>query len=236
MFTNMWGLQDTGQAVNGFSGTPGADIRFIAAWGLARSSTNPVVVAVIDTGVDYTHPDLAGNMWLNPGEIPGNGLDDDGDGYVDDEYGYDFADHLASPEDSGFHGTHVAGTIAAIGNNQLGVIGVDYQAKIMALKASSDGDTLSTADIIEAIQYATLMKNRGVNIVAINESFGGGDSSSAEIAAMQAAGEAGIIFCIAAGNDSNNNDNAPFYPANYDLTNKIVVAATDQNDALASFF
>ena len=174
-------------------------------------------------------------MWTNPGEIPNNGIDDDGNGYVDDYYGYDFADNLPNPSDSGFHGTHVAGTIAAVGNNQLGVIGVDYQAKIMALKASSDGETLADSAIISAIQYATMMKGRGVNIVAINESFGGGGSNSTERAAMLAAGSAGIIFCCAAGNNTANNDTTFFYPASYRLTNMIVVAATDQNDALASF-
>jgi subtilisin family serine protease len=235
LFTNLWGLQNTGQSVNGTAGTAGDDIRFVAAWGLARPTTNQIVVAIIDTGVDYTHPDLAGNMWTNPGEIPGNGVDDDGNGYVDDYYGYDFADNLPNPTDSGFHGTHVAGTIAAIGNNQLGVIGVDYQARIMALRASSDGNTLPDSAIIEAIQYATMMKGRGVNIVAINESFGGSGSNSTERAAMQAAGNAGIIFCVAAGNNTSDNDTTAVYPANYRLTNMIVVAATDQNDALASF-
>ncbi len=235
LFTNLWGLRNTGQSVNGSAGTAGDDIRFVGAWGLARPTTNQIVVAIIDTGADYTHPDLAGNMWTNPGEIAGNGVDDDGNGYVDDYYGYDFADGLPNPTDSGFHGTHVAGTIAALGNNQLGVIGVDYQAKIMALKASSDGSSLASSAIIEAIQYATMMKNRGVNIVAINESFGGGGSSSTEVAAMQAAGTNGIIFCVAAGNNTANNDTTAFYPASYRLTNMIVVAATDQNDALASF-
>jgi subtilisin family serine protease len=235
LFTNLWGLRNTGQMVNGFTGTAGDDIRFVAAWGLARPTTNQFVVAIIDTGVDYTHPDLAGNMWTNPGEIPGNGLDDDGDGYVDDYYGYDFLDNLPNPTDSGFHGTHVAGTIAAIGNNQLGVIGVDYQARIMALRVSSDGNSMPDSAVIEAIQYATMMKGRGVNIVAINESFGGGGSNSTERAAMVAAGNAGIIFCVAAGNNTANNDTTAVYPASYRLTNMIVVAATDQNDALASF-
>ena len=235
LFANLWGLQNTGQYINGTAGTAGDDIRFVAAWGLARPTTNQIVVAVIDTGADYTHPDLAGNMWTNPGEIPGNGVDDDGNGYVDDYYGYDFADNLPNPMDSGYHGTHVAGTIAAVGNNQLGVIGVDYQARIMALRASSDGNTLPDSAIIEAIQYATMMKDRGVNIVAINESFGGGGSNSTERAAMQAAGNVGIIFCVAAGNNTANNDTTAFYPASYRLTNMIVVAATDQNDALASF-
>jgi len=236
LFTNLWALQNTGQMINGSSGTAGDDIRFIPAWALAQQpSTNRPVVGVIDTGVDYGHPDLAANMWTNTGEIPNNGVDDDHDGYVDDYYGYDFADNLPEPIDSGFHGTHVAGTIAAVGNNAIGVIGVDYQARIMALRASSDGNSLPNSAVVAAIEYATMMKGRGVNVVAINESFGGGGSNSTERAAMVSAGNAGIIFCIAAGNDSSDNDTTPTYPADYRLGNMIVVAATDPNDALASF-
>jgi len=235
LFPQMWGLQNTGQSVNGTAGTAGDDIKFVGAWGLANSPANQVVVAVVDSGVDYTHPDLSANMWTNPGEIPNNGIDDDGNGYVDDFFGYDFADGTSDPQDSGYHGTHVAGTIAAVGNNQLGVIGVDYQARIMALKVSTDGSTIISSAEIEALQYATMMKGRGANIVAINASFGGGGSSSTERSAIQAAGSAGIIFCAAAGNDSTNNDTTPVYPASYRLPNMIVVAASDQNDALASF-
>jgi subtilisin family serine protease len=235
LFSQMWGLQNTGQSVSGTPGTPGADIHFVAATAMARSTTNPPVVAVVDTGVDYYHPDLAANMWINPGEIPNNGTDDDHNGYVDDYYGYDFASGLPSPSDSGFHGTHVAGTVAAVGNNLLGVIGVNSQAKIMALKVSSDGSSLADSAIIEAVQYATMMKGRGVNLVAINASFGGGGSNSTERAAIQAAGTAGIIFCAAAGNNSLNHDVSTDYPSSYRLSNMIVIAATDQNDALASF-
>ncbi|MGA2221273.1 MAG: S8 family serine peptidase [Verrucomicrobiia bacterium] len=234
LFAQQWGLQNTGQVVNGAAGTAGDDIRFVSAWSLAQPAAGAVVVAVIDTGVDYTHPDLVSNMWTNAGEIPGNGVDDDGNGYVDDYYGYDFADNLPDPMDSGLHGTHVSGTIAATGIPS-GVVGVNNQAKIMALKASSDGNTLSDDAVIEAIQYATMMKGRGVNIVAINASFGGGGQSVVESAAIQSAGDAGIIFCAAAGNDSVNNDTTPTYPASYRLPNMIVVAASDQNDALASF-
>jgi subtilisin family serine protease len=236
LFTNLWALQNTGQSPNGITGTAGADIRFVPAWSLTQPpGTNRPVVAVIDSGVDYRHPDLASNIWINNGEIPNNGNDDDSDGYVDDYYGYDFADNLPDPIDSGFHGTHVAGTIAAVGNNLIGVIGVDYQARIMSLRASNDGETLPDSAIISAIQYATMMKGRGVNVVAINESFGGGGSNSAERAAMVTAGNAGIIFCVAAGNDSSDNDTTLTYPADYRLGNMIVVAATDQNDALSFF-
>lgn len=236
LFTNLWALQNTGQSPNGITGTAGDDIKFIPASTLAQApGTNPPVVAVIDSGVDYRHPDLASNIWINTAENPTNGLDNDGDGYTNDYYGYDFADNLPSPIDSGFHGTHVAGTIAAVGNNGIGVIGVNYQARIMCLRASNDGETLFDSAIIQAIEYATMMKGRGVNVVAINESFGGSSSSSIESAAMTSAGDAGIIFCCAAGNNSSDNDTTPVYPANYRLANQIVVAATDQNDVLASF-
>ncbi len=234
-FGQLWGLQNTGQEVNGLFGTAHADIGFLKAWGLARPSTNEVVVAVIDTGLDLTHPDIASNLWTNPGEIPNNGLDDDHDGYVDDVHGYDFVNGTGAVTDSGFHGTHVAGTVAASGNNGLGVIGVDFQAHIMALKTSSDGSSISSAAAIEATQYAAMMKSRGVNVVAINASFGGGSSSSTESTAIQAAGDVGIVYCAAAGNDGADNDATPTYPANYRLPNMIVIAASDQNDALATF-
>ena len=235
LFPHLWGLRNIGQSVDSVVGTSGADTRFVAAWSLARTTTNQVVVAVLDTGADVTHPDLAPNMWNNPGEVANNGIDDDANGYTDDVVGYDFVDGVASVQDSGFHGTHVSGTIAAAGNNQAGVIGVDYQAKIMALKISDDGLTIDTGSEILALQYAVMMRNRGVNLVAINASFGGGGNNSAESAAIQAAGNAGIIFCAAAGNESSNNDSALTYPASYQLSNMIVVAASDQNDALATF-
>ena len=234
-FGELWGLQNIGQGVNGVTGSAHADIGFLSAWGLARPSTNEVVVAVIDTGLDFTHPDIASNLWTNPGEIPNNGLDDDGNGYVDDLHGYDFVNGTGAVTDAGFHGTHVAGTIAASGNNGLGVIGVDFQAHIMALRVSNDGTVFDTGAIIEALQYAAMMKTRGVNVAAINASYGGGSYSSTESAAIQAAGSVGIVFCAAAGNDAANNDAAAVYPANYRLPNMIVIAASDQNDALATF-
>lgn len=235
LFSEMWGLQNTGMPVNGSTGAAGDDIKFLKAWAMARPATNEVVVAVIDTGVDYTHPDLSANMWTNTMEIPGNGLDDDGNGFPDDVVGYDFADGNGNPADSGYHGTHVAGTIAAVGFNGVGTIGVDFRAKLMALRASNNGSNFTSSAVIEAVQYATMMKTRGVNIAAINASFGGGGYSSAESAAIQSAGDAGIIYCAAAGNHSLDHDVGASYPASYRLPNMIVVAATDQNDALASF-
>jgi subtilisin family serine protease len=234
-FGQLWGLQNTGQSVNGFGGAPKADVGFLKAWGLTRATTNEIVVGVIDTGIDPTHPDLTNNLWINPGESPGNGVDDDANGYPDDVHGYDFALGTGTLTDSGFHGTHVAGTVAASGNNGIGVVGVDFQAHLMALKVSADGTSLDTAAIVEATQYATMMKARGVNVVALNASYGGGSASSIEISSIQAAGGAGIVFCAAAGNESANNDTTLQYPASYRLPNMIVVAASDQNDALASF-
>ena len=234
-FAQLWGLQNTGQSVSGTAGTTGDDIKFLKAWSLARTSSPQVVAAVIDTGIDYNHPDLAPNLWVNPGEIPGNGVDDDGNGFVDDVHGYDFADNVGDTFDSGFHGTHVSGTIAAAGNNLIGIIGVNYQARIMVLKASNDGSSFGSDAIIGALDYATLMKGRGVNIVSINASFGGGGPSTMESDAIQATGDAGIIFCAAAGNSSLDHDVTPDYPSSYRLNNMIVVAASDQNDALASF-
>ena len=235
LFPELWGLQNTGQLVDGSSGAVGADVSFLDAWGMACSTSLVAVVAVVDTGVDYTHPDLAGNLWTNPGEVPNNSVDDDGNGYVDDSCGYDFVNHTSDPADAGYHGTHVAGIIAAVGNNGCGVIGVAHKAKVLALKVSGDGESITSSAEIEAIQYAAMMKSRGVNVVAINASYGGGGYSTTERAAIAAASEAGIVFCAAAGNDGGNNDSTPMYPASYRLPNMVVVAATDQNDALAKF-
>lgn len=234
-FTEMWALHNTGQQVSGITGTSGADIEFIQAWEKARPQTGEIVVGVIDTGVDFIHPELAPRMWTNTLEIPNNNVDDDSNGYKDDYYGYDFVDDLPDPSDSGYHGTHVAGTIGAQGNNNLGVIGVNDLVKIMALKVSADGDAISTSAIIDALDYAVAMKKRGVPLVALNASYGGGGFSNAERTAILAAGDEDILLCVAAGNETANNNNTSSYPASYRLANMIVVASTDSKDALSSF-
>lgn len=243
-FTDLWGLHNTGQVVSGSAGTSDVDIDYPEAWELSRPhDASEMIVAVIDTGVDYNHPDLAANMWTNPGENPTNGVDDDANGYTDDYYGYDFAGDVDRPPDADpmdvdldpGHGTHVAGTTAAVRDNSHGIVGVHHGARIMALKASPDGLNLPDAATIAAIDYAVMMKGKGFNIVAINASYGGGGSSVLEEDAIEEAGNAGIVFCAAAGNDGSNNDNFPQYPAGYDLSNIISVAATDSDDDLASF-
>lgn len=234
-FPQLWALKNSGQPVNGTTGISGDDIGFVPAWKLARPTSSEVVVAVIDTGLDITHPDIVANLWTNPGEIANNGQDDDANGFIDDVHGYNFVDGNANIADSGYHGTHVSGTIAATGNNGLGIVGVNFQAHIMALKVSNDGQSISSDAEIAAIEYASMMKSRGVNVVAINASFGGGPSSSVEAAAIAAAGNVGIVLCTSAGNESADNDAVASYPASYRLPNMIVVAATTQTNTLAGF-
>ncbi|MGE5175287.1 MAG: S8 family serine peptidase [Hyphomicrobiales bacterium] len=224
-YPEMYGLHNTGQT----GGTPGADISAQLAWDQFTGDPN-LKVGVIDTGVDYNHPDLSANIWTNPGEIPGNGIDDDGNGYVDDVHGYDFVNHDGDPFDDNGHGTHTSGTIAAAGNNNTGVVGVNWQAKIVAIKFLSAGGSGSTSDAILGIQYAITV---GVRLTS--NSWGGGGFSQALLDAINAAGAAGQLFVAAAGNSGQNSDITPQYPAAYDTPYIISVAATDNNDNLASF-
>jgi subtilisin family serine protease len=171
-FGSLWGLHNTGQS----GGLADADIDAPEAWETTTGSRG-VVIAVIDTGVDYTHRDLAANAWRNSGEIAGDGLDNDGNGFIDDVYGWDFANRDADPLDDNGHGTHVAGTIGAVGGNGTGVVGVNWQVSIMALKFLSGSGSGSTSGAIGAINYATRMKRDfGVNVVATNNSWGGAAS------------------------------------------------------------
>ena len=223
-FGELWGMRNTGQT----GGTPGADIHAPAAWAL-QTGSRQVLVAVIDTGVDYTHPDLMNNAWTNPGEIPGNGIDDDGNGYVDDVHGYDFINRDGDPMDDNGHGTHCSGTIGAEGNNSLGVAGVCWQVRIMGVKFLDSLGSGSTADAISCVQYATLMHAR-----VLNNSWGGGSFSQALKDAIDAAGAAGIVFVAAAGNNGTDNDTTPQYPASYTSSNILAVINTDANDLRAS--
>jgi subtilisin family serine protease len=234
-FGKLWGLHNTGQTVNGVTGTAGADVRFEEAWALARQNGPEVVVAVADTGLDATHPDLAGNLWTNPGEIPGNGIDDDGNGRIDDVHGFDFTGNTGVMSDSGEHGTHVAGTIAASGGNGIGITGMQFHAKLLPLKVSSDGDSITTSAALASFDYAVDLKERGVNIVAINASYGGGSSSTTERTAIEALRDAGIVLCAAAGNEAANNDRTASYPANYPVSNIISVAALTPTNQLATY-
>lgn len=223
-FNQLYGLRNTGQ--NG--GVQGADVAAAEAWDTATGG--PIVVAVIDTGVDYTHPDLAANMWKNEGEIPDNGIDDDGNGYVDDYRGWDFCNHDNDPYDDHSHGTHCAGIIAAVGDNGIGGVGVCWKAKIMPLKFMGAGGSGSTAEAVNAILYATKMGAR-----VMSNSWGGGGCSQALRDAIQVANDAGVIFVAAAGNSASDNDLTAHYPSSYDCKNVIAVAATDNYDLLASF-
>jgi len=233
-FDMLWGLHNTGQRVNGRAGTPGADISAPAAWD-RRTGAPDVVIVSLDSGVDYTHEDLSENMWINPGEIAGNGFDDDGNGYIDDICGIDAVDGDVDPMDTGDHGTHTSGIMAATGNNGSGVAGVAWDAGIMALRFLEEGSG-TDADAITLIEYAVDMKiNHDVNVAAINASWGGPGYNPVLEDAIRSAGEAGIVFVVAAGNYSLNNDHIDDYPTNFKLYNILGVGAIDQQDNLTSF-
>lgn len=228
-FPSLVGLKNTGQ--NG--GAVDADIDATAAWDLTTGSSS-VVVAVIDSGIDYNHPDLAANIWTNPGESAGDSIDNDGNGFVDDVHGWDFANNDADPLDVDKHGTHVAGTIGAVGNNGVGVVGVNWNVSLMALKFIN-GDTGRRSDAVACINYATMMRERGVNVRVDSNSWGGQGFTPSLGDAISAAGNRGILFVASAGNDSENNDVGLFYPASSTADNVISVAASDRSDGLASF-
>ena len=228
-FGLLWGLNNTGQTL----GTPGADIRAPLAWDLGTGSAG-VAVMVIDSGVDTTHPDLAANIFVNSGEIPGNGVDDDGNGYVDDVNGIDVVNGDSNPMDDFGHGTHVAGTLGAVGNNGVGVVGVNWNVRIIPCKILDATGNGTVADAVTCLDYARALKARGVNIVATNNSYGGlGSFSQTLYDAINA--QRDILFVAAAGNFGTDNDAQGFYPANFDLPNVLSVAATDHNDLLPAF-
>ena len=225
-YSQLWGLNNTGQS----AGTADADIDAPEAWDIQKGNPN-LVIGVIDTGVDYNHPDLVGNIWTNPGEIAGDGIDNDNNGYIDDTRGWDFAYNDNNPMDGHGHGTHVSGTIAGKGNNGVGVTGVAWNAKIMPLKMFDDtGSGGYTSNAILAINYATA---KGVKLT--NNSWGGGGYSQALSDAINTAGQQGALFIASAGNATQNTDVTPSYPASYNLSNIISVASTTRTDGLSYF-
>jgi subtilisin family serine protease len=226
-FGELWGMHNTGQT----GGTADADIDAPEAWDVA-TGTSEIIVAVIDTGVDYTHDDLAANMWVNKAELNGDpGVDDDDNDYVDDIYGYDIVNDDGDPMDDHYHGTHCAGTIGAVGNNSEGVTGVCWNVKIMALKSLDSTGGGWTDDAIACLEYADLM---GANVTS--NSYGGSGYDAAFRETINIAGEAGMLFVAAAGNDDGqNNDSIPHYPSSYDCDSIIAVLSTDEDDDISSF-
>ncbi|HFU76496.1 MAG TPA: hypothetical protein ENK66_09660, partial [Arcobacter sp.] len=230
MMDSLWGMHNDGSL-----GTADADIDAPEAW-VKHQGINTVVVGVTDTGIDYGHADLANNMWVNESELNGQaGVDDDNNGYVDDIYGIDTYNGDTDPMDDHMHGTHVAGTIGAEGNNAEGVVGVNWNVQMIACKFLSAGGSGFTDGAVECNNYFNALKTAGVNIVATNNSWGGGGYSQILKDSIEEANNLDIVFAAAAGNESSNNDNTDTYPANYNVPNIISVASTDGNDQLSWF-
>jgi subtilisin family serine protease len=233
-FAKLWGMNNTGQTdAAGQQGTAGSDIDVLPLWQEGITGSHKVLVAIIDTGIDWTHPDLVDNLYTNPGEagdLATNGKDDDNDGFIDDVHGWNFQANTNQSSDDHSHGSHCAGPIGGVGNNGQGVVGVNWQVTMMPVKFldAQGGGSLDGA--VNAVNYARMMH---VNIMS--NSWGGGGFSQALLEAIQKARDEGILFVAAAGNDASNNDATPSYPAAYDVDNIVAVAATDNRDQLASF-
>jgi subtilisin family serine protease len=237
---NLWGMSDPTTS-NGSTG----GINATSAWANGYTGSNKTYVAVLDTGVDYTHPDLADNMWTNQEEIPGNGIDDDANGFVDDIHGWDFLSNTGDVMPGGnAHGTHVAGTIGAVGNNGIGVAGVSWDVSIISAKMISGNGRGTLAAAIAAVDYVTQLRTqKGLNIVATNNSWTFfGAYSQALRDAIRRGGDAGILFVAAAGNAGVNSDEDTTFPMGYTCTTAsrqwdclVSVSASDSNGNLASF-
>lgn len=225
-YSNLWGLKNSNGGISAE-----------AAWDTTTGSHN-VVVGVIDSGIDIEHRDLKDNIFVNTAEIPGNNIDDDNNGYIDDVNGWDFAHHDKTVFDSAnddAHGTHVAGTIGARGNNAAGVVGVNWDVQLLPLKALTP-EGASDATLLEAYNYAKMMRQRGINLRVLNNSYGGQRFSQSLFDAVKQLGDAGILFVAAAGNDTLNNDFVPHFPATFDLPNVISVASSTQGGFFSNTF
>lgn len=237
-YSRLWGLSNTGQTdAAGQAGRPGADIGVEPIWARGIIGSKQIKVAVIDTGIAYDHPDLVDNIWTNPGEIAGNRIDDDQNGFVDDVHGWSFAPQgpenttsEGDPRDDHYHGTHCAGTIGASGNNGIGIAGVSWQVTLVPIKFLDHKGSGSLAGAVQSIQYATRV---GVQIMS--NSWGGGAYSQSLYDVIAEARDKGIVFVASAGNNASDNDESPSYPATYAIDNIISVAASDNMDRVARF-
>lgn len=231
MLEQLWGLRNIGQKDSaGKVGVAGIDIGAEQAWEIATGS-DKMLVAVIDTGVDANHPDLKDNMWVNQAELNGAAdVDDDNNGVVDDIHGYNAITGKGNAGDDHGHGSHCAGTIGAKGNDEKGIVGVNWDVRIMAVKFLDKNGSGTLENALKAIDYATKM---GAKV--LSNSWGGGGFSQTLFDSIKRSHEAGALFVAAAGNENNNNDSRPSYPATYDVPNIISVAAIDNQGAKASF-
>ncbi|HKP37435.1 MAG TPA: S8 family peptidase [Pyrinomonadaceae bacterium] len=231
LFFKQWGLFNHGQDGGKF----GADISAMRAWAVTKGS-DQIVVAVLDSGVDYTHPDLANNIWRRP-EIIKSYQDEDltAEGPIDDVNGFNVAENSSDPMDDNGHGTHCAGILGAEGGNEVGIAGVNWTVKIMPLKFMDAEGMGTTSDAIKAINYVINRKRAGVNVRIISASWGSTVRSRALEDVIRKAGDEGILVVAAAGNNSSDNDRTPHYPASYQLNNVISVAAVNRYDELTSF-
>ena len=250
-FADQWALKNTGQS----QGVAGADIDAEPAWNTTTGSSQ-VVVGVVDEGIDINHPDLQPNIWTNPAEVPGNGVDDDGDGFADDVHGWDFFHNDATvfdatgafpSDETDAHGTHVAGIIGASGNNGQGVSGVNWNVKLLPMKIlGQEGEAAAPSTVLQTVRaygYAKTLRDlynssggaKGANLRVLNNSYGGYGESQAERDAIRALGDAGILFVAASGNDGRSNDRTPVFPAGYNEPNVITVGASTRYDNPAVF-
>ena len=227
-FNDQWALANSGQR----GGKQGADISATLAWATTTGSED-VVVAVLDSGVDYTHEDLVENMWVRPAEM--DPYHDSDLGTIDDVNGYNAIDSASDPMDENGHGTHCAGIIGAEGENNLGIAGVNWKIRIMPLKFMNAGGFGTTKDAIEAINYVIDRKKAGVNVRVISASWGSTQKSRALEDVIRKAYDNDILFVAAAGNATTDNDRRPHFPSSYNVPNVISVAALDRNDQLAKF-
>ena len=227
-FADQWALANSGQR----GGKEGADISATRAW-VKTTGSDKVVVAVLDSGVDYNHDDLAGNMWTRPADLAP--YHDNELGTIDDSRGFNAVDNTSDPMDENGHGTHCAGIIGAEGSNDIGISGVNWKVQIMPLKFMNAGGFGTTKDAIEAINYVIDRKKAGVNVRIISASWGSTQKSRSLEEVIRKAYENDILFVAASGNSSTNNDRQPHFPSSYDVPNVISVAALDRNDKLAKF-